>query len=171
MNWAYVDTDNNISEHAQLPLNWQNISNFFVLSEDLTRLAELRWYPLENHTLPITNNQLQYYAEATYWFDSSRSVVIKKAEILFYPQDQDQTREFDAARRRFFDDLRSRRNQMLIESDWTQAADLQTIRSQEWKDQWALYRQNLRDLPNLYSVAPFDREIHSTNVNWPKRPE
>jgi len=58
-------------------------------------------------------------------------------------------------------DLRTRRNQLLTASDWTQLAD--THMSQDKKDAWATYRQELRDLPELVQ-NPID------SVPWPLDP-
>jgi hypothetical protein len=58
-------------------------------------------------------------------------------------------------------DLRTRRNQLLTASDWTQLAD--THMSQDKKDAWATYRQELRDLPETVT-SPTDL------VPWPLDP-
>ena len=54
--------------------------------------------------------------------------------------------------------LRSRRNILLFETDWTQIADAPVD-----KAAWALYRQALRDI-TTQSGFPHD-------VNWPTKPE
>lgn len=51
------------------------------------------------------------------------------------------------------------RNQLLAESDWTQMPDVSLINKQDW----AVYRQALRDIPEQ-SGYPF-------NINWPVKPE
>jgi hypothetical protein len=62
--------------------------------------------------------------------------------------------------------IRTKRDQLLRESDWTQMADVQQLRSQEWKDIWANYRQELRDVPNRCISG----EINIYMVNWPNTP-
>lgn len=59
-----------------------------------------------------------------------------------------------------YGDIRNKRNQLLAASDWTQFRD--SPLSQEKQDQWALYRQALRDLP-ANTVDP-------SNVTWPAPP-
>lgn len=49
------------------------------------------------------------------------------------------------------------RNQLLMESDWTQLSDSLTP---ETRKQWATYRQQLREL-----------DVHSGFVIWPAKPE
>jgi Phage tail assembly chaperone protein len=54
--------------------------------------------------------------------------------------------------------VRQTRDQLLKETDWTQAADIpQTV-----KDKWTVYRQLLRDVPQQEGF-PF-------NVVWPDKP-
>jgi hypothetical protein len=47
--------------------------------------------------------------------------------------------------------LRNKRNELLKESDWTQVNDCPLSDSK--KQEWATYRQELRDLPSLYQSA------------------
>lgn len=55
---------------------------------------------------------------------------------------------------------RSERNRRLAESDWTQMPDVAL--TQEQKQAWATYRQELRDLVNgITEVIPFE---------WPEKP-
>ena len=55
--------------------------------------------------------------------------------------------------------IRIKRNSLLQESDWTQLPDIpQTI-----KDAWAIYRQNLRNIPQQSDFP--------TNVIWPTAPQ
>ena len=60
-------------------------------------------------------------------------------------------------------DLRSRRNQLLASSDWTQVADVALTVEEDtsWRD----YRKALRDLPaGLTTVGQVEA------VNWPTSP-
>ena len=60
-----------------------------------------------------------------------------------------------------FIQLRSKRNEFLHDSDWTQGNDSQL--SAEVKTTWVAYRQTLRDLP-----ANTDDPLNPT---WPVKPE
>ena len=53
--------------------------------------------------------------------------------------------------------LRTRRNQLLTESDWTQSRDILLSNDEEWK----IYRQQLRDLP---------KNTDPMNPEWPTKP-
>ena len=55
------------------------------------------------------------------------------------------------------ENLRSKRNQLLTESDWTQSRDVFLSNDKEWKT----YRQQLRDLP---------KNTDPMNTVWPTKP-
>ena len=57
--------------------------------------------------------------------------------------------------------LRTERNALLVSSDWTQGAD--SPLSDEVKAEWAVYREELRDLP--------DTTDDPDNPTWPEMPE
>jgi hypothetical protein len=57
-------------------------------------------------------------------------------------------------------EVRNLRNSLLKDSDWTQIPD--SPLSVEAKQQWAQYRQSLRDLPNTYNG--------SGSIPWPIKP-
>jgi len=56
-----------------------------------------------------------------------------------------------------WNEIRSKRNGFLTQSDWTQLED-----SKENKDAWAIYRQELRDIPQTFSTPE--------SVIWPSKP-
>jgi len=59
-----------------------------------------------------------------------------------------------------FEDIRAERNSKLYKSDWTQLADAPLTKSK--KQQWAAYRQSLRDLMGQFN-DPY-------KINWPQEP-
>lgn len=62
----------------------------------------------------------------------------------------------------FFPTIRIQRNELLKESDWTQLNDcpLSDLKKQEW----ATYRQELRDLPSLYQSANNIADVIFPNI-------
>ena len=58
--------------------------------------------------------------------------------------------------------LRTRRNHELAASDWTQGVD--SPLNQYYKQEWATYRQALRDMPSTTYTAIED-------IVWPSKPE
>jgi hypothetical protein len=62
-----------------------------------------------------------------------------------------------------WDEMVDKRNRKLAASDWTQFAD--SPLSDEKKNEWAVYRQSLRDIPSNYSMDTFLAESV-----WPTPP-
>ena len=62
-------------------------------------------------------------------------------------------------------EVRNQRNQLLSQSDWTQMPD--SPLSLELKAAWAVYRQELRDLPNNIS----NETKYWYDVIFPSRPQ
>ena len=56
--------------------------------------------------------------------------------------------------------IRSRRNKMLSDTDWTQFAD--SPLSDEKKEAFKVYRQQLRDMTKTYQ--------ETGQINWPEEP-
>lgn len=61
---------------------------------------------------------------------------------------------------RLYDDLRTERNKLLRESDFTQLPDYDIEEGKKTK--WKIYRQSLRDLPGNTS--------NPSNPVWPEKP-
>ena len=67
----------------------------------------------------------------------------------------------DGAFDRALDDLRTTRNKLLAESDWTQSRDVTLSNDDDWKT----YRQSLRDITkDLTTVDDVNK------VTWPTKP-
>ena len=63
----------------------------------------------------------------------------------------------------YTDLLRQTRNQLLLESDWTQGAD--SVLNSTKKAEWQTYRQSLRDITSgISSVTDVE------NITWPTKP-
>jgi hypothetical protein len=69
----------------------------------------------------------------------------------------------------YWEILRINRNYRIQQTDWTQLPDVQNILTDEEKEQWSNYRQQLRDLPdNIVDPKPlYYDENHS---DWPPLP-
>ena len=66
--------------------------------------------------------------------------------------------------------VRDVRNYLLQQCDWTQGADIRTLRGSEWCAQWDEYRQALRNITEN-NLNPIVDEIGViTNVEWPQSP-
>jgi hypothetical protein len=95
------------------------------------------------------------------YLDSNNSEIEKSlAEAEIYEKQQDVIREQESPAyiaKQKWNEIRSRRNSFLSQSDWTQLED-----SKENKEAWAGYRQELRDIPQTFSTPD--------GVIWPSKP-
>lgn len=72
----------------------------------------------------------------------------------------------------YWEEMRAIRGILLMESDWTQLPDVSL--TQEQRDAWSIYRQQLRDLPGGITdpkpmvIAHYNGEIHP---DWPVKPQ
>ena len=168
--WAYVY--NNIVEesHYNLPECWRNVSNLYLLENDLATLASLGWYPVVDTTQPLSNQETQTYGPVTLEFDSVNSVVTQIQPIveLAVPN---VTITFDILRSIFMQNLRQQRNNLIAQSDWVQLPDVQQLHANDtkWQTDWQAYRQALRDLPELYD-SQYPDVTNSDQISWPVTP-
>ena len=69
--------------------------------------------------------------------------------------------------------VRSQRDGMLRASDWTQIGD--AALGDHTAEEWATYRQALRDVPQTYSrvseLTTVDPDTGAVTSNWPTPPE
>ena len=95
------------------------------------------------------------------YFDPNNSEIEKSlAESEIYEKQRAIIREQESptySAQQKWNEIRSRRNGFLSQSDWTQLED-----SKENKEAWAGYRQELRDIPQTFSTPE--------SVIWPSKP-
>jgi hypothetical protein len=60
--------------------------------------------------------------------------------------------------------LRFERNRLLAQSDWMANSDVTMT------EEWRVYRQALRDLPNTQTPS-LDENGQLTNITWPEKPQ
>lgn len=68
-----------------------------------------------------------------------------------------------------YDDMRNKRNALLIESDWTQLANANLTLTE--LDHWDKYRQELRDFPDEIYQQELATGQCVENPIWPTKPE
>jgi hypothetical protein len=158
-NWVYVENNEVAEQHDLLPQNWKNISGLNLAVNDLPFLKSVGWYSVTKQN--ETWNDLTHYVSG-YNYEVREDDVL---ESIILTERQPQTvEEFSTLKDRFIKELRSKRNQLLIESDWSQLQDVQNKFDQSTKNKWLVYRQNLRDIVQIYS----ENEITNIDqVNWP----
>jgi len=77
-------------------------------------------------------------------------------------KDEEEKRE---AERDYWEEFRRIRNRFLINSDWTQSRDVTLENDEDWK----IYRQALRDLPNEIE-DPKSLVLDPNHSDWPTLP-
>jgi hypothetical protein len=65
--------------------------------------------------------------------------------------------------------IRKYRNKKLSVSDWTQGSD--SPLSDAEKTEWAMYRQSLRDITDIYNNNTVTSKEEFDNIIWPVKPE
>ncbi len=104
------------------------------------------------------------------WYQASTDIVGKRFklvdnEVLEMTEEEKQAESDSGLYNAFMDAFRLKRNQLLLESDWT--ANPQIPMSEEKKAQWAAYRQSLRDMS---ADITLDFIKDGGEVNWPPIP-
>lgn len=132
-----------------LPEVWENISNFHVL--DLETHKQWGWYPLRFVSAEKGENDVV----------TGQEYVIGEDEVVQYERIRPKTtEELQEEINQKWQSIRYERNQLLLQSDWTQLSDspLSDVKKEEWK----IYRQSLRDITNFETPD---------QVVWPTKPE
>lgn len=149
MRYVLVKENQIIDGPRLLPINWENISNFNVL--DNTTLREYGWLPYTFQSVELSHGE-------TY---DGTNLVINENEVIEYQQKRSKTEgEIAIDNSNLWQNIRSRRDIELKESDWTQLPD--SPLSSDKKNEWQMYRQGLRDV----TTYPDPNEIP-----WPQKPE
>lgn len=133
----YILVENNeIKSHPrQLPKSWKNISNFDAMDNDT--IFSNGWYPYKFvEATPFTNSIV-----------SGSYFEIKENEVIEYQTLREKSQEeIDEEIESKWNNIRLTRNSLLLNCDWTQLID--SPLSLEKKEEWANYRQQLRDITN-----------------------
>ena len=148
MKYAYVEDGVVKESNRVLPINWKNVSNFNLLDE--ATLKSYGWFPYRFEPATIPQNCIGNGSS----FEITDDEVI---EIQLY-REKSQS-EIDSEINSLWVSVRQRRNIELKECDWTQIPD--SPLSDEVKEQWKIYRQQLRDIT---------LQNNPRNIDWPTPP-
>lgn len=153
MRYAYVKDGNIIQKNVLPPQNWNNISNFNLLND--AKLKEYGWVPYTFINTTLNENEV-FTGTVITITDSEVTEVQQKRALTQEEIDNNYEKETYALN----SGIREMRNIFLKDSDWTQLADVSLPEAK--RQEWATYRQALRDLPQN---TPDPR-----NVSWPPKP-
>lgn len=149
MNYILVQNGQIVGRPRQLPVSWENISNFHVLEYETVKSHG--WYQYRFVEAQKNDNQC---------YDGS-DFVIEENEVIEYQKVRNKTQqEILEETENMWRYVRDIRNELLKECDWTQLPDSPLINQKQ--TEWQIYRQSLRDITTQQS--PF-------NINWPTPPE
>lgn len=156
-NWAWVENGEIKETHDELPRNWRHISGLYLSANDTEFLATLGWLPV------IKQHQT---------YDTAQKIVTGFDHVLVDGQVIETLKLKDNPAPLglvFFltefnmQYLRDERDKRLRQSDWTQLLDVQDILPDDTKRRYRIYRQALRDLPELAQTA----STPDGEIPWP----
>lgn len=164
-NFVLIENNEIIEYHDLLPSAWKHISGLNLAVGDEQFLNSLGWYTV-NKTYPHIEHGLQYIDGYEYKFENNivTEIPIIKNAIIYDPPPEKTAEELFAIA---LEELRVTRDKLLSDCDWTQLADVQAIHNEQWKTDWANYRQQLRDLPNQCIFG----SINIYDFVWPTIPQ
>lgn len=160
-NWAHVENNEVVGQYDLLPQSWKNTSGLNLAADDLPFLKSLGWYPVTKKN--ESYNESTHYVSG-YSYEAREDDVLES--IILTERQPEPEQDFSVLKPTFINELRTKRNQLLKDSDWTQLQDVQNSFDEYTKNKWLVYRQALRDVVELY----LENEIIDINqVNWPQK--
>jgi hypothetical protein len=158
-NWVHIENNEITGQYDLLPNNWRNVSGLNLAANDLPFLKSVGWYPVTKQN--ETWNDLTHYVSG-YNYEIRENDVLES--IILTERQSQPVEEFSTLKYRFIEELRKKRNELLISSDWTQLQDVQNLLDESTKNKWIIYRQQLRDIIQSYLE---NEVVDIAQVNWP----
>ena len=158
-NWVHIENNEITGQYDLLPNNWRNVSGLNLAAEDLPFLKSVGWYSV--------TKQHESYDESTHYV-SGYNYEIRENDVLetiiLTEKEPEPIEEFSTLKYKLIEELRKKRNELLISSDWTQLQDVQNLLDESTKNKWTVYRQALRDIVQVYSE---NEVVNIAQINWP----
>lgn len=162
--WVHIEDNIIKGYYDSIPRNWRNISNLDKSKDDLAFLKSIGWLPVRKEYQNYDSNAF-YVSDHTY--EIRKDYVIERLSLSEIPPPT--PIDYALVKQQVLTQIREIRNKLLSESDWTQLLDVQSILGEERKLKWDVYRQQLRDLPQIYEDT--EGVINIDQVVWPLKPE
>lgn len=155
--FAYIE-NNEVKQIGGLPINWNNISNFYLLNpedeSDMFIIKQNGWLPIETIS---ENKEIQVAINYVIEDECVKEIIVTRdrtsEEIDQYQASLIQSK---------WSFVRTKRNNLLKESDMDVVSDKWEQMSLELKTNISTYRQTLRDLPQNFS--------NPDDIVWPNKP-
>ena len=153
--YAHVTEDGRVDYMGTLPKSWENVTGLHLSNGDDAYLKTLGWLPLvETNVTPSAN---QTFDTDVVTVEANRVLLTHRARAMTAQEIADRDEGLMAM-------LREERDQKLLDSDWTQAADHSSPLADVKKAEWTTYRQSLRNLPATVDISLWPDV-------WPTEPE
>lgn len=149
MLYIYIENNQVQDSPKELPINWKNISNFYLL--DNQELKQNGWYPYRLVEIQLNVNEII----------NGSNILIEENEVVEYQTKRLKTQqELENETEGQWVRIRRKRTRYLTETDWTQLPDSPLTNQKQ--TEWQIYRQALRDITS--QLSPF-------SISWPTPPE
>lgn len=147
--YCYIENNQIRLINQDLPVNWKNISNFYILPDEI--LKKYGWLPLitetENKPIFVSSN---YIIEENF----VREIIVTRDKTQAEIEEENQ-KEIEQQ----WSQARSQRDEMLKQSDIFVLIDKWETYSLERQNEIRSYRQSLRDIPQNFQDP--------TEIIWP----
>lgn len=164
--WVTVEDNEITGYYDTLPSSWRNISGLDKSAEDLPFLKSIGWYPVVRQSVDYDPTAQDI---SSFQYEIQSDQVLEIPVVTLKPGYESvpvyNTPSFEELKAAFMTQVRTQRNQRLLDCDYTQLVDIQAMLDDNTKAKWATYRQALRDFPAKYS----DNDVlNIENVTWPE---
>jgi hypothetical protein len=139
--YCYIKDNQVVIGPRILPENWENVSNFYLLPNDIVKAYG--WVPY----IKVTDDKPVIVSV-------NREVFEDRVVDTFITRDKTQEEieeENNEILQNKWNDIRRQRNELLSESDRYALIDVWNSLSEAKQQEWSTYRQQLRDLPQNYN--------------------
>ena len=133
--------DGEVTQIGGLPINFDNVSNFYLLSDN--EIKSYGWLPIET----ISDNK-EIQESVTYQIEEN---TVKEIIVTRDKTQEEIDEENQSQLEVKWYSVRFKRNNLLKESDIKVMSDKWEEMDIEAKSLWTNYRKQLRDIPQLFS--------------------
>lgn len=163
-NWAYVENFEIKELHDHLPANWNHISGLNLSSLHPNYLKQHGWYSIIEIEFKNFDSNTQK-EEHSYQYNITLDRVEKHTDIIDIPKENIITKE--KLHKQFMENLDQYIERELIKTDRTQLKDFVEYYGKEISNEWAKYRNSLRDMPKQYEHTNITNMVE---INIPTKP-
>lgn len=130
-----------VTQIGALPINFDNVSNFYLLSDD--EIKPYGWLPIETIS---ENKEIEENIEYAIEENLVKEIITTRDKTT-----EEIEKENQSQIEMKWHSVRFKRNNLLKESDIEILPDKWEIMDVEAKSLWSNYRKQLRDIPQIFS--------------------